>query len=101
MAGRCHFVATAALAMLLAGGAQAQPAEKTISNAERRRTEVALSVQEAGKLFVCQTRMSFGPGHGTQVSYIHPDGAIFLWYPGNAVIVPGKWQIVPRTTTAQ
>jgi len=102
MAGCCHFIATAALAaIVLAGAARAQPLDETIDNAETRGIEIALGLQEARRLFVCQTRMSFGPGHGTQVSYMHPDGAIFLWYPGNAVIVPGKWQIVPRTTTAQ
>ncbi|HEY9013267.1 MAG TPA: hypothetical protein VIN06_19870 [Devosia sp.] len=38
------------------------------------------------------TNMSHDPGHGTQVEYLSPGGGAWLWYPGNAVIVPGKWK---------
>jgi hypothetical protein len=43
--------------------------------------------------FVNKTRVSFGPGHGTQVSYMRSDGAVFLWYPGNRVVLRGDWRI--------
>ena len=38
-----------------------------------------------------RTRMVWGAGHGTQVSYSRSDGATFLWYPGNGVVLPGQW----------
>src|SRR5690349_3582836 len=38
------------------------------------------------------TNMSNDAGHGTQVEYLSPSGGAWLWYPGNAVIVPGKWK---------
>ena len=96
-----NFIATAALiAVLAAEVAQAQPLER-FEPAERRGTKIALGVDEARKLFACKTRISFMQGHGTQVSYTHPDGAIFLWYPGNAVVVTGKWQVASRTTPSQ
>jgi len=36
--------------------------------------------------------MTFDRGHGTQVEYIGPGGTSYLWYPGNKIILPGKWQ---------
>ena len=79
-------------------GAQAQPLGETI---ERRGPEIALGIEEARSLFACKTRISFTQGHGTQVSYTHLDGTNFLWYPGNTVILPGKWRLEPRTAPAQ
>lgn len=38
------------------------------------------------------TNMSHDAGHGTQVEYLSPGGGAWLWYPGNSVIVPGKWK---------
>jgi hypothetical protein len=92
---RREFIAITLLAGVMAffaGGAQAQ-------NTEWRST--ALGVQEARGLFICKTRISFTSGHGTQVTYMHPNGAVFLWYPGNTVVLPGKWQIVPSGSRPQ
>ena len=36
--------------------------------------------------------MSHDAGHGTQVEYLSPGGGAWLWYPGDAMIVPGKWK---------
>ena len=47
--------------------------------------------------FINKTRVSFGPGHGTQVSYMRGDGAVFLWYPGNRVVLRGRWRTDGRT----
>ncbi|HKD27265.1 MAG TPA: DUF6438 domain-containing protein [Xanthobacteraceae bacterium] len=58
----------------------------------------SLSVAEARKLLICKTHMTFSAGHGTQVSYLRSDGVEFLWYPGNAVVVRGNWDIVEHTT---
>ncbi|MCA3595071.1 MAG: hypothetical protein IOC59_02480 [Methylobacterium sp.] len=38
------------------------------------------------------TSVSYSGQHGTQVSYYAPDGAIYLWYPGNAVVLKGEWK---------
>src|SRR4029453_11353963 len=53
----------------------------------------AMTVGEANAKFVDHTRISFSPGHGTQVSYMRADGTVFLWYPGNRVVVRGRWLI--------
>ena len=39
------------------------------------------------------TNLSFDPGHGTQIEYISPEGGAYLWYPGNSVILPGRWKL--------
>lgn len=37
------------------------------------------------------TSMSYSPEHGTQVGFTTKDGRSFLWYPGNAIVLPGQW----------
>ncbi|MEM6683739.1 MAG: hypothetical protein AAF607_16010 [Pseudomonadota bacterium] len=32
-------------------------------------------------------------GHGIYVEYTGPDGALFMWYPGNSGVVAGTWGI--------
>ncbi len=46
------------------------------------------AVDSAGK-----TVLFFDEGHGNQVEFYSPDGRAFLWYPGNAKAVPGRWMI--------
>ncbi|WP_375450824.1 hypothetical protein [uncultured Devosia sp.] len=38
------------------------------------------------------TNMSRSPGHGTQIEYVAADGTTYLWYPGNSVILKGRWK---------
>ena len=38
------------------------------------------------------TNMTYDSGHGTQVEYLARDGSANLWYPGNAVILHGRWR---------
>ena len=38
------------------------------------------------------THMTASPAHGTQVEYVTTDGKTFLWYPGNSVILEGRWK---------
>jgi hypothetical protein len=57
---------------------------------------VLATIDDARHFFVCRTLLSYDPGHGTQVSYIRPDGTEFLWYPGNRFVVTGKWQFRAR-----
>jgi len=64
-------------------------------------TSALMSVPEAREYYVCKTRVSFSPGHGTQVSYMNSEGAIFLWYPGNTVVLPGRWRIEEVTVAKQ
>jgi hypothetical protein len=40
-----------------------------------------------------QTLLFYSPGHGNQIEYLDPDGRCYLWYPGNSVILVGKWRI--------
>lgn len=44
-----------------------------------------------------RTRLSWGSGHGSQVSYNHADGTVYLWYPGNRRIVRGIWKVEDRS----
>ena len=56
-----------------------------------------MGIPEAREHFVCKTRVSFGEEHGTQVAYMNSTGGIFLWYPGNGRVVPGRWKIEEAT----
>src|SRR5262245_18657366 len=62
----------------------------TLSHAEGRKP---MSMLEAREHFVCKTRVSFTEQHGTQVSYMTSNGQIFLWYPGNGIVLPGLWKM--------
>lgn len=38
------------------------------------------------------TNMSVDPAHGTQIEYVAAGGKSYLWYPGNTVILEGRWK---------
>jgi hypothetical protein len=38
------------------------------------------------------TNVSYDSGHGTQVEYLTGDGRAYLWYPGNTVVLSGRWK---------
>ena len=59
-----------------------------------QRVEARLSLSRAQVLprLSNKTRMTYGPGHGTQIEYVAADGQNYLWYPGNRVILTGRWQ---------
>src|ERR1051325_4937627 len=61
--------------------------------AQRSIFATTLSPEQARAFFIDKTRVTFMPEHGTQVTYMGRDGAVFLWYPGNRVLVPGRWTI--------
>lgn len=42
-----------------------------------------------------RTNVTFSPSHGTQVEYLSRNGGAFLWYPGNATVVRGRWKLSP------
>jgi hypothetical protein len=54
-----------------------------------------ISPEEIHKPESCKTRLTYMPTHATQVSYSRADGQIFLWYPGNHVVLEGKWEARP------
>jgi hypothetical protein len=56
---------------------------------------LAASVQLAGasSLPTNVTTLTYDPGHGSQVEYVAANGTNFLWYPGNAVVLPGHWKL--------
>jgi len=66
----------------------------TFAHAEGRKP---MGIPEAREYFVCKTRVSFSEGHGTQVAYMNSSGGVFLWYPGNGAVVPGRWRIEEAT----
>jgi hypothetical protein len=72
-----------------------------LAEPQQLRITSELNVEEARHFFVCMTNVSFSKGHGTQVFYLRPDGMEFLWYPGNSLIVQGKWRIEARTTSGE
>jgi hypothetical protein len=42
---------------------------------------------------VGKTYRTWSPQHGSQIEYIGPRGLWgFLWYPGNRVVVPSRWE---------
>lgn len=43
-------------------------------------------------LFADYTFQHYDPFHGMQLEYYHPDGAAYLWYPGNKISVPSNWE---------
>lgn len=51
------------------------------------------SPAEVRQQLVGKTVRYFVSGHGTQIEYYRDDGRLFLWYPGNSVVVPGEWRV--------
>lgn len=91
--------ASLAVAALLTGCAQ-RPLRPPMSQAqiEYARANAAnpvppMSEAEARKRFVGVTYVTHMPGHGTQVSYLDPNGTGRLWYPGNSVVLANDWKI--------
>jgi hypothetical protein len=56
-----------------------------------KRDPAAMTEPQVVGYIADRTRMVHGSGHGTQISYGKPDGTTCLWYPGNAVVLPGQW----------
>ncbi len=51
-----------------------------------------LSRDQAFAALVNKTRVT--PAlRGSQVSYLAPDGSVYLWFPGNDAILRGRWRI--------
>jgi hypothetical protein len=39
------------------------------------------------------TYRSYSWGHGNQIEHASADGRVYLWYPGNRVILPGRYDV--------
>ncbi|TDR94772.1 hypothetical protein [Enterovirga rhinocerotis] len=59
------------------------------------------SVAEARAHLADRTRVSTSGGHGMQVAYTSRDGRSYLWYPGNPMILAGRWKVEARSVTIQ
>jgi len=83
-----------------ASGPDATPAQRAemlqlMSRSPTGRTIVgqfSQSMTQAAAKRQNTTRVSYEPKHGTQVSFSMADGRIYLWYPGNDVVLPGEWR---------
>ncbi|HEX2553265.1 MAG TPA: hypothetical protein VHL98_06170 [Microvirga sp.] len=54
-----------------------------------------MSLEEAKSIFVGKTRVISASNFGSQVAYMAPDGMVYLWFPGNQFVLPGKWTFEP------
>lgn len=52
---------------------------------------VAMAEQVSG-----YTQMIYEGQHGTQIEYLAEGGEAFLWYPGNRVVLKGRWALEDR-----
>lgn len=43
--------------------------------------------------FLSDTTTKVWNAHGTQIEYLAANGQTFLWYPGNATAVKGRWKL--------
>jgi hypothetical protein len=98
---RARVTALLAVAVVAVGGTALDTAHSqnapSIWNAPRK----SMTTSEAREFFNCKTRMSFMQGHGTQVSFTAPDGKVFLWYPGNKVVLSGQWEVRSRAISSR
>ena len=54
--------------------------------------EMARSPETVQK-FLSDTTAKVWNAHGTQIEYLAANGETFLWYPGNAAAVEGRWKL--------
>ena len=55
-------------------------------------TSITSSQQSIRNYVSNKTLISYSPSHGSQIEHYSPSGDLFLWYPGNTVIVKGSWK---------
>lgn len=76
-----------------------RPAKMSSAEADKKIAKIDKSADEVRAEITGKTLLFFDRGHGTQVAYYSPEGVEYLWYPGNARIVPGQWKIDPARKT--
>lgn len=62
--------------------------KRTKSDAEWERRFPRAAFRYCGK-----TLLFFDLSHGNQIEYLDPNGYCYLWYPGNYIILVGRWRI--------
>lgn len=96
-------VRSAALALACLGLAGCVSAEERSANEAKvlaarddaglRPIRKRMSLDEAKAVFVGKTRNVTAANYGSQISYMAPDGAAYLWFPGNSMVVRGRWAL--------
>lgn len=51
-----------------------------------------INATQAIASFTDRTNLTYSEAHGSQVEYSTNDGRVFLWYPGNPMVLPGQWR---------
>ena len=62
-------------------------------NANRQNAEWEKRHPRAGFKYCGKTLLFYEPSHGNQIELLDGDGRCYLWYPGNDIIVKGRWRI--------
>jgi len=47
----------------------------------------------AAFLYCGKTVLFYDRAHGNQIEFLDPNGCCHLWYPGNPVIIVGRWRV--------
>ena len=55
-----------------------------------------VDLKDARRFMSNVTYRNVSAGHGNQIEHATADGRVFLWYPGNNVILPGKWKLIEQ-----
>lgn len=87
------------LAAVSLGGCAKQP--PTPAQLQADKAVRSVSLQESTRITEAQARaalsnktsLSLSPGHGPQIEYASADGRVYLWYPGNNVVLSGEWEV--------
>ena len=55
--------------------------------------EATDTAETARSIYSDRTLFTYSSAHGTQITYLRPDGVSLLWYPGNFRAVPAQWKV--------
>lgn len=87
----------------LVGCLSAPTAERVVANTKSLGGDAAERIATDPtqlRLFLAdKTIRSYDRGHGNQVEFIARDGTVWLWYPGNAIVLPGEWKTQPLSAS--
>ena len=72
---------------------QANVAAARAESGVRERGLGGMSLSQARTFFAGTTRVVTANNLGSQVSYMAPDGSIYLWFPGNREVLRGRWSL--------
>lgn len=95
---RANSVLFVAVALVLGACAKPAPTAAQLQADSARRN---ISLEDSTKFTEAQARaalsdkthLSLSAAHGPQIEYSSADGRVYLWYPGNNVILPGTWEV--------